>query len=262
MNIIIKTKEEIAGIKGSCDILSRTYGEVAKFIRPGISLKELDKIAEDLIISFGGKPACKGYCGFPATLCTSVNNVVIHGIPSDYSLQDGDIMSIDSGVIFNGYYSDSAFTFGVGNVSAEAKRLMDVTQKALSIGISYAITGNRVGDIGFHINEYVRSNGYHVVTEYAGHGVGIDFHERPLIFNYGRKNSGEILRSGMVIAIEPMVNIGKSDVVTLDDKWTTVTRDGSLSAHYEHTVLVDYPHPKILTTFSYIKDNYKNEFKS
>ena len=250
---MIASDEELEQIKISCEILSKTYGFLAREIKEGISLLELDAMAEKIIRDLGGIPACKNYHGFPCTLCTSVNDAVVHGIPSKYVLQDGDIVSIDSGVVYNGFYSDSAYTFGIGNISEKSKMLLAVTKKALELGIEQAIVGKRVGDIGASVSEYVVKNGFSVVTSYTGHGLGRDFHESPSVPNFGRRGSGNRLKKNMILAIEPMVNEGLSDVFVEDDGWTARTFDGKNSAHFEHTVAVKEGHAEILTTFDYIE---------
>jgi methionyl aminopeptidase len=250
---MIASENDIENIKISCTILSKTYGFLAKEIKEGVSLLQLDKIAEGIIRDLGGIPACKNYEGFPATLCTSVNDTVVHGIPNDYVLKDGDIISVDSGVVYKGFYSDSAYTFGIGNISAEDKKLIAVTKESLYVGIKNAVVGKRVGDIGSSIHDVVRKNGFSVVKCFTGHGLGRDFHEDPAIPNYGRPGHGAKLVKNMVLAIEPMVNAGTSDVYFCDDDWTTKTYDGQKSAHFEHTVIVKEGQPEILTTFDFIE---------
>ena len=228
-------------------LLAETLLRVEDSVKPGITTAELDKIAEDYIVKHGGKPSFKGLYGFPAAACISVNEQVIHGFPSKYVLQDGDLISIDCGVCLNGYQSDAARTFMVGNVSDEAKRLVAVTKESFFKGIEFAKPGNRLSDISNAIQTYVEGNGFSVVRDYVGHGIGRDVHEDPDIPNYGRAGRGPILQEGMTLAIEPMVNVGTHKVMTLDDEWTVVTADKKLSAHYENTVAILTNGPEILT---------------
>ena len=224
--------------------------ELGKLIRAGISTQELDDFAERRIRELNARPAFKGYRGYPASICASINNEVVHGIPSkDKILKEGDIISIDLGVEYKGYYGDIAYTFAVGKVSGSARRLMEVTRCALYEGISKAIAGNRIGDISYAIQSYVESRGYSVVRKFVGHGIGRAMHEEPEIPNFGLPGVGPILRNGMVLAIEPMVNEGTHEVQILEDGWTAVTKDGKLSAHFEHTVLIKGEEPEILTEF-------------
>ena len=245
--IFLKTQEEIELLRESNQLVGKTLGEVAKHIRPGISTLELDKIAEDFIRSNGGIPGFLGYGGFPNTLCISVNDEVVHGIPSSRSLEEGDVVSVDCGVVKNGFYGDSAYTFAVGEISDEVKRLLQVTKDSLYKGIEQAVAGMRIGDIGYAVQSYAEANGFSVVRELVGHGVGKSLHEEPQVPNYGRRGQGCKLKIGMVIAIEPMINMGRADVVWLNDDWTVVTDDGSLSAHYENTVLITEGEPEILS---------------
>ena len=237
-------------MRESNQLVGKTLGEVAKHIRPGISTLELDKIAEDFIRSNGGIPGFLGYGGFPNTLCISVNDEVVHGIPSSRSLEEGDVVSVDCGVVKNGFYGDSAYTFAVGEISDEVKRLLQVTKDSLYKGIEQAVAGMRIGDIGYAVQSYAEANGFSVVRELVGHGVGKSLHEEPQVPNYGRRGQGCKLKIGMVIAIEPMINMGRGDVEWLDDDWTVVTEDGSLSAHYENTILItEDGEPEILTLY-------------
>ena len=229
-------------------LLAETLLRVEDSVKPGITTAELNKIAEDYIVKHGGKPSFKGLYGFPAAACISVNEQVIHGFPSKYVLQDGDLISIDCGVCLNGYQSDAARTFMVGNVSDEAKRLVAVTKESFFKGIEFAKPGNRLSDISNAIQTYVEGNGFSVVRDYVGHGIGRDVHEDPDIPNYGRAGRGPILQEGMTLAIEPMVNVGTHKVITLDDEWTVVTKDGQPSAHFEHTVLCTEDEPILMTT--------------
>jgi methionyl aminopeptidase len=249
-----KTDAEIELIKKSADILGRAHAEVAKNIKPGVTTSELDKIAFDYITKKGAKPSFKGYKGYPSSLCISVNEVVVHGLPGDYELKDGDVVSIDGGVYLEGFHSDSAYTYSVGNVSEETKKLLDITKQSLYVGIAQAITGNRTGDIGHAVQSFVEKEGYSVVRELVGHGVGKNLHEEPEVPNYGKKGSGVKLQDQMVIAIEPMVNLGKKNIFQERDGWTIRTVDRKPSAHFEHTVLVLKGKAEILTTFKYIEE--------
>jgi len=249
--IYIKTGIAVDYIKESCKIVAETLQVLKKSVKPGMETSELDKIAEDYILSCGGYPAFKGYGPssnpFPSALCCSVNDEVVHGIPGSLILREGDIVSLDIGVVKNNYYGDAALTVGVGNISEEAQRLMDVTEKSLYIGIEQAVQNNRVHDISFAVQSYVEANSYSVVRDLCGHGVGKKLHEEPSIPNYGRKGTGPKLKTGMTLAIEPMVNAGAYAVIWENDGWSVKTKDGSLSAHFEHTVLVNGNSPEILT---------------
>ena len=246
--IFVKTGEEIELLRESNRLVGMTLGEMAKHIRPGISTLELDRIAEEFIRDHGAEPGFLGYGGFPNTLCISVNDVVVHGIPSEKCvLQEGDIVSIDCGTLKNGFYGDSAYTFEVGEVDEEIRKLLRVTKESLYKGIGKAVAGMRIGDIGHAVQSHCEAEGYSVVREMVGHGVGHDLHEEPQVPNYGRQGQGVKLKEGMVIAIEPMINLGRADVAWEDDEWTVVTMDGSLSAHYENTILITDGEPEILT---------------
>ncbi len=249
-----KTDKEIELIKKSADVLGRTHAEVAKNIKPGVKTSDLDKIAFDFITQNGGKPSFKGYKGYPSSLCISVNEVVVHGMPGDYQLLEGDIVSIDCGVYLEGFHSDSAYTYPVGNISEENKKLLEVTKESLYVGIAQAVSGNRTGDIGHAVQSFVEKDGYSVVRELVGHGVGKSLHEEPEVPNYGKKGSGVRLQEGMVIAIEPMVNRGKKNIFQENDGWTIRTVDRKSSAHFEHTVVVRKGKAEILTTFKYIEE--------
>lgn len=252
--IYLKTHDEIELMRESNLLVSRTLAEVAKNIRVGIKTLELDVIAEAFIRKNGALPAFKGYSGFPNTLCVSVNEQVVHGIPSDYMLQEGDIVSVDCGVCKNGFYGDSAYTFLVGEVDNNVKSLLKVTKEALYKGIEQAIHGKRIGDIGNSVQEYCEKNGYSVVREMVGHGIGKHLHESPEVPNFGKKGQGIVLKEGMVIAIEPMINLGKKEIAFKRDGWTTVTVDGLPSAHFEHTVAIKKGRADILSTFDYIEE--------
>ncbi|MFN8322881.1 MAG: type I methionyl aminopeptidase [Chitinophagales bacterium] len=254
MAIKIKTNEEIELIRKSSEVLSKALAEVAKAIQAGTNGLVLDKIAEDFIRDHGGKPSFKGYHGFPNSLCISVNDDVVHGIPHAIAYQEGDIISVDCGVFMNGFHGDMAYTFGVGELNPEIERLLKVTKQSLYLGIEQATTGKRTGDIGFAVQDYCeRQNPYKCVRELVGHGIGRTLHEDPQVPNYGRKGDGARLPENCVIAIEPMVNMGKKDVYTKKDNWTIATQDGAPSAHFEHTVLVKAQHAELLTSFEWIE---------
>lgn len=253
MAIVYKTKEQIELIRKSSLLVGKTLAEVAKHIKPGVSTLTLDKVAEAFIRDNGGVPSFKGYHGFPFTLCVSVNSVVVHGFPSDYILIDGDVVSVDCGVFMNGYHGDSAYTFPVGNVKPETLRLLEVTKECLYKGIEMAVVGKRLGDLSYSIQQHAESNGYSVVRELVGHGLGQNLHESPEVANYGKRGSGIVFQEGLVIAIEPMINMGKKAVVTEKDGWTIRTVDRMPSAHFEHTVSVMQGKADILSTFDYIE---------
>lgn len=257
MMIIYKSSEEIDLIRESAQILGKAHGEVAKLVSPGVSTGELDKVAEEFIRDHGGKPSFKGYNGFPGSLCISVNEQVVHGIPGDYRLQEGDIASIDCGVYYKGFHSDSAFTYPVGVVSDEVRKLLKVTKESLYKGIENAKAGNRVGDISYAIQHYVEQFGFSVVRELVGHGIGKTLHESPEVPNYGKRGRGPVMRHGLILAIEPMINLGTKNVVQEADGWTIRTRDRQPSAHYEHTVAVLNGNAEILTTHEYIEEVVK-----
>ncbi len=252
MAIYLKSDEEIELLRLSNQLVAKTHAEIARWMKPGITTIKLDNIAEEFIRDHGGVPGFLGYNGFPNTLCISINEAVVHGIPSKRELKDGDIVSVDCGVLMNGYYGDSAFTFPVGQVKEKYLRLLEITKKALYIGIQNAIAGKRLGNVSNAIQKFVEKNGYSVVREMVGHGVGKKLHEEPQVPNYGRKGRGVVLKEGLVIAIEPMVNLGKKHIQQLDDGWTIVTADGKPSAHFEHTIAVRKNKADILSTFDYI----------
>jgi methionyl aminopeptidase len=252
--IFYKTDEEIELIRKSGVLLGKTHAEVAKLIKPGIKTSVLDKCAFEFIKSNGGKPSFKGYNGFPYSLCISVNENVVHGMPGDYILKEGDIISIDCGVLLNGFHSDSAYTYPVGKISAEVSKLLETTKESLYKGIAEAVSGNRIGDIGFAVQQHVEAEGYSVVRELVGHGIGKDLHEAPEVPNYGKRGKGLKLEEGMVIAIEPMVNLGKRMIVQEEDGWTIRTTDRKPSAHFEHTVAIRKGKADILTTFEFIEE--------
>jgi methionyl aminopeptidase len=255
--ILLKTNEEIELIRQSSLLVGMTHAAVAREIREGISTLALDKIAEDFIRSHGGVPAFKGYRGFPGTLCVSVNSQVVHGIPGKYELKSGDIISVDCGVKMNGYYGDSAYTFPIGEVKPEILKLLKVTKESLYRGIEKAVVGGRLGDISAAVQEHAEHNGYGVVRELVGHGVGKHLHEEPEVPNYGRKGSGPKLADGLVIAIEPMINMGTKKVNQHSDGWTITTADGLPSAHFEHTVAVRQGKADILSSFEGIEQVLK-----
>ncbi|MES2111088.1 MAG: type I methionyl aminopeptidase [Bacteroidota bacterium] len=256
-----KSVEEIELIRESSLLVSKTLGEIAKVIRPGIKTIELNKLAETFIRDNGGVPAFLNYHGFPYSLCISPNDQVVHGFPSQKELVEGDMVSVDCGVVLNKYIGDSAFTFAIGEVSDDVKRLMRVTRECLDLGVQKAVAGMRVGDIGYAVQEHAEKHGYGVVKELVGHGVGLQLHEKPEVPNYGKRGSGVKLEEGMVIAIEPMINAGKARVKFWDDGWTVSTVDGKPSAHYEHTVAIRKGQPDILSDFSYV-DNVLKEINN
>ena len=246
--IVLKTSRELSLMRKAGKISQKALRLAGEAVEPGVSTWEIDKIVRQYIESQGATPGFLGYGGFPASACISVNNVVIHGIPSKSTLlKKGDIVGIDIGACYEGYHGDNAWTFACGEVSDEAQALLDATEKSLFLGIEQAVPGNRVGDIGHAVQAYVEARGYSVVRDFVGHGVGAKLHEDPSVPNYGTPGRGVRLMPGMVIAIEPMVNMGKPGVKILDDEWTTVTRDGSLSAHFEHTVAITTDGPVLLT---------------
>jgi len=253
LEVIIKTAEEIESIRQSSLLVGDTLAEVAAAIRPGIRTIELDAIAETFIRDCNADPAFKGYNGFPGSLCISVNAEVVHGIPGKRELKDGDVVSVDCGVKMNGFFGDSAYTFVVGESTDVVRKLILVTKECLLRGIASAKSGNRTGDIGSSVQDYAESNGFSVVRELVGHGVGKRLHEKPEVPNYGKKGSGTLLRDGMVIAIEPMINAGKRNIIQLDDGWTIVTADKLPAAHFEHTVAIKQGKADVLSTFEKIE---------
>lgn len=252
--IYLKTDEEIELLRESNLLVGMTLGELAKWIAPGITTLKLDKIAEEFIRDHGAFPGFLGYGGFPNTLCVSVNEQIVHGIPSNYELKDGDIVSIDCGTVKNGFNGDSAYTFCVGEVAYDVRRLLKTTKESLYLGIEQAVEGKRVGDISNAVQTYCEKKGYSVVRELCGHGVGKRLHEDPEVPNYGRRGCGPLLKSGMVIAIEPMINLGSRNIVIERDGWTTRTRDRKPSAHFEHTVAVREGKADILSSFKYVEE--------
>lgn len=261
MSITIKTREEIELMRHSALIVSQTLAIVAREIKPGVTPLYLDKLAEEFIRDNGGVPAFKGYKSrergippFPGTLCISVNEAVVHGIPGKTPLIDGDIVSVDCGVKKNGFFGDHAYTFGVGEISAEAKKLIDVTKESLYIGIQQMVSGNRIGDISFAIQQHAEANGFGVVRELVGHGLGRNLHEDPEVPNYGRRGNGPKIVEGMVLAIEPMINMGTKDIRYVNDGWTIITADKKPSAHFEHDVAVVDGKPEILSSYAFIEE--------
>lgn len=253
--IYLKTDEEIELLRISNQIVAKTLAEIAKIVQPGVTTGYLNKIAEEYIRDNDAVPGFLGYSGFPKSLCTSVNEQVVHGIPSDdVILQEGDIVSVDCGVYKNGFHGDSAYTFCVGEVKPEIRDLLKVTKESLYLGIEQAIEGKRIGDLGYAIQSHCEKHGYSVVREMIGHGVGRNLHEAPEVPNYGRRGNGIVLKSGMTIAIEPMINLGVRQLVFENDGWTTRTRDRKVSAHFEHSVAVRQGKADILSTFQYIEE--------
>lgn len=250
---IVKSESEIRLIKESSLLVGKTLAEVARFIKAGVATKFLDEIAEAYIRDNGGVPSFKGYSGFPASLCISINDRVVHGIPGNNIIKDGDIVSVDCGVKMNGFHGDYAYTFLVGNVKPEVAELVKATKESLYEGIKAAVAGNYTGDIGYAVQSYVESRGYSVVRELVGHGIGKSLHEKPNVPNYGTKGTGFRLKSGMVICIEPMINLGKKAIVFENDGWTVRTADGLPSAHFEHQVVVRENQAEVLSTYEYIE---------
>jgi len=252
--IYFKTDEEIEIQRQSSLLVGKTLAEIAKVIKPGINTIELDAIAEEFIRDHGAVPGFKGYGGFPGSLCISVNDEVVHGIPGERVLEDGDIVSVDCGTFMNGFYGDSAYTFAVGNVKEEYLLLLQRTKESLYLAIDQAVAGKRIGDIGHAVQSYVEGYGYSVVRDLVGHGVGRNLHEKPEVPNYGRRGTGTKLKPGMTLAIEPMVNLGVKEVVQENDGWTIKTADAKPSAHFEHDVAVRNGKADILSTFDYIEE--------
>jgi len=264
--ILLKSEKEILKMRESAQLVSRTLAEVAKHIDVGIQTGYLDRVAEEFIVRNNGRPAFKGYGSpknpFPASLCISVNEQVVHGVPGNYALKDGDIVSVDCGIEKDGFYGDSAYTFTVGEVDDEKLNLLKTTLSALYKGIEQAIHGKKTGDIGFAIQEHCENNGYGVVRDLVGHGLGKNLHEEPSVPNFGKPDRGDRLRSGMTLAIEPMINMGTHKVKTLKDGWTIVTADGKPSAHFEHDIVVREGSAELLSTFEYITEITKNTIES
>ena len=254
--IYYKTQEEIELLRKSNSLVSATLAEVAKAIKPGVTTLELDKLAETVIRDHQGIPAFKGYKGFPYTCCMSVNDAVVHGFATNVPIKDGDVISVDTGAVLNGFVGDSAYTFAVGEISQQVAKLLKITKASLYKGIQMAVVGNRIGDISWAIQEYTEKiHGYGVVRESTGHGIGRSLHEEPEVPNYGRRGHGIKLQDGLVIAIEPMINLGKKDVFCADDDWTILTSDGKPSAHFEHSIVVRKQQADILSSFEQIEAN-------
>jgi methionyl aminopeptidase len=251
--LYLKTDEEVGLLRESNLLVSRTLAELASLIKPGITTLYLDRIAEEFIRDNGATPAFKGYGGFPNALCTSVNDEVVHGIPSEYVLKEGDIISVDCGVILDGWYGDSAYTFPVGKITKEVRRLLEFTRASLEEGVKEAVAGNRVGDISYAVQTYAESGGYSVVRELVGHGLGKKLHEQPEVANWGKQGTGPLMEKGLVICIEPMINAGKKETMQMRDGWTIKTADGRPSAHFEYAVAVDKGKADVLTTFEFIE---------
>ena len=259
--IYLKTAEEIELMRHAAQIVSKTLALVASEIKEGVSLKHLDKIAEEFIRDNGGVPVFKGYNGFPASLCLSMNEEVVHGIPSDKAIKSGDILSVDCGVKKQGFVCDHAYTFCAGEIKKEVQDLVRVTKESLYIGIEQVKNGNRIGDVSYAIQQYAEKHGYGVVRELVGHGLGKSLHEKPEVPNYGKRGSGAKIQNGLTIAIEPMINMGTKDVKQLNDGWTIITKDKKPSAHFEHDVAVVNGKADILSTFSYAEEAMnKNDF--
>lgn len=252
--ILYKTPQEIEIMRQAALVVSRTLGKIAEIIGPGVTANQLDALAEDYIRSQDAIPGFKGLYGCPSTLLISTNEQVVHGLPNDRPFENGDVVSVDCGAIYKGYYGDHAYTFEIGEVAPETKKLLEVTKECLYLGIEQACVGNRVNDIGWAIQTHAEKNGYGVVRDLVGHGLGKTLHEDPQVPNYGRRGQGKKIMNGLTIAIEPMINMGTEKVVQLDDNWTIVTADGLPSAHFEHDIAVVDGKPVILSTFDYIEE--------
>ena len=250
--VVIKTKDEINAIRKSSLLVGKTLAEIAKIVEPGVTTLQLDRVAESFIRDHGAYPGFLGYHDFPNSICASVNQAVVHGIPNAQPLKEGDIVSVDIGVLWEGFWGDSAFTFAVGQISIDLQKLLDATRMCLELGVEQAAIGKRIGDIGYAVQNYAETNGYGVVRELVGHGVGIQLHEAPEVPNYGRRGQGLVMTEGLVIAIEPMINLGTKNVRQLKDGWTIETQDGKPSAHFEHTVAVGKGGAEKLSSFEEI----------
>jgi methionyl aminopeptidase len=258
--IYLKTPDEIEQMRTSSTLVSQTLGEVAKWIEPGVTTRKLDTIAREFIRDNGGKPACLGYEGFPGTLCIEVNETVVHGFPSSYALREGDIVGIDTVVEKDGFMGDSCYTFAVGEIDPKVMDLLRTTKESLQVGIDACHVGGRIGDIANAIQTYCEKRNYSVVREMCGHGIGRDMHESPEVPNYGRRGIGPVIKNGMCICIEPMINLGSRNIVIEQDGWTCRTRDRKPSAHYEHTLAILNDKVEVLTTFEYIKQAIPDRF--
>lgn len=253
--IILKSAEEIQKLYNANQLVGRTHGELSKHIKPGVTTKELDRIAHDFICDHGAKPAFLGYSGFPASICTSVNEYIVHGIPSErVVLREGDVISIDIGTLLDGFVGDSAFTFPVGEVSPEVTNLLQTTLDSLYVGIEAVTVGRRLGDVSNAIQTYCEKRGLSIVREFTGHGIGREMHEAPNVPNYGRRGTGTMIEEGLCICIEPMVNMGSKNIVMYDDGWTVRTKDRKPSAHFEHCIAVVDGRAKVLSTFDFIEE--------
>jgi len=255
--MIVKTAEEIELLRQSSLLVGKTLAEVAKIMRPGLKTIEMDRIAEEFIRDNGAEPGFKGYGGFPATLCISVGEQVVHGIPGDRELKDGDLVSVDCGTYMNGYYGDYAYSFSIGETPDDILHLQKVTKESVYLGCEQAIFGKRIGDIGSAVQTHVEAFGYSVVRDLVGHGIGKNLHEKPEVFNYGRRGTGKKLAENLVLCIEPMINMGTKDVIQENDGWTIRTRDHKASAHFEHTVVVKRGQVEFLSTYDYIEEVLK-----
>lgn len=258
--IYLKTPQEMEQMRKACDLVSRTLGEMAKWISPGVTTHRLDTIAREFILDNGGRPACLGYQGFPGTLCIEVNETVVHGFPSNYTLREGDIVGLDTVAELDGYNGDQCYTFAVGEISEEKMALCRTTKESLYVGIEACVPGKRIGDISNAVQTYCEKRGYSIVREMCGHGIGKRMHEDPEIPNYGRRGIGPIIKDGMCLCIEPMVNMGSRNIVIESDGWTCRTRDRKLSAHYEHTLAIIDGKTEVLTKFDYIEEVLKDKF--
>ncbi len=250
--VVLKTQDEINAIRKSSLLVGKTLAEIAKIVEPGVTTLQLDKLAETFIRDYGAYPGFLGYHDFPNSICASVNQAVVHGIPNTQPLKEGDIVSVDIGVLWEGFWGDSAFTFAVGKISDDLQKLLDATRMCLELGVEQAAIGKRIGDIGYAVQHHAETNGYGVVRELVGHGVGIQLHEAPEVPNYGRRGHGLVMTEGMVLAIEPMINLGTKNVRQLKDGWTIETQDGKQSAHFEHTVAVGKGGAEKLSSFEEI----------
>jgi methionyl aminopeptidase len=258
--IYLKTPEQIEQMRASSELVSRTLGEMAKWVAPGVTTRKLDTIAREFILDNGGRPACLGYGGFPGTICAEVNEVVVHGFPSTYTLREGDIIGTDCVVEKDGFMGDSCYTFAVGEIDPKVMALLKTTKESLYVGIEACHPGKRIGDIANAIQTYVEKRGYTVVREMCGHGIGRDMHEDPEVPNYGRRGTGPIIKNGMCICIEPMINLGSRNIVIEQDGWTCRTKDRKQSAHYEHTIAILNEQVEVLTTFDYVKEALGDRF--